>query len=146
MLESEPTPPQATGSTASAERFAAHAARLMADSRCENLLVLDVCGISQITDYLVIATGTSDRQIRSIADDLKLLAADEGQTTVRFHGADAGQWVVADFVDVVVHLFDATTRAYYDLESLWADGRRVDWQAMTTPGQFAKLRAGREAS
>ena len=138
MADPQQTPVQMN---ASAERFACHAARLLADSRCEEVFVLDVRGISQITDYLVIATGTSDRQIRSVAADLKLLAEQEGQAVVRLHGGDAGQWIVADFVDVVVHLFEATTRAYYDLESLWSDGRRIDWHAVTRPGQFAKLRA-----
>ena len=115
----------------------------MADSRCEDVVVLDVRSVSQITDLFVIATGTSDRQIRSVAADLKLLGQTEDHKVLSLHGTESGQWVVADFVHVVVHLFEPHLRAYYDIESLWSDGRRVDWQSVTRPGQFAKLSASR---
>lgn len=130
---------------AAAWQFACHAARLLADSHCEQTLVLDVRGLSPVTDYLVICTGTSDRQIRSVGQDLKDLGRLEEHRPLSLHGTDAGQWVVVDFADVVVHLFEAETRSYYDLESLWGDGRPVDWQAVTRPGQFAQLSARRGA-
>lgn len=122
-----------------AEQFACHAARLLADTRCENVAVLDVRGLSQITDYFVVATGTSERQMKSVSGDLKDLAAHEGQSVFRAEGRGGSNWVVMDFVDVVSHLFTADQRAYYDLESLWGDARRVDWQGRTEPGQFAWL-------
>lgn len=127
-----------------AERFACHAARLLADSRCENVTALDVRGLSQVTDFIVIAAAGSQRMIRSIAGDLKDLARAEGQSVFRSDGAGDSEWAVVDLVDVVCHVLTATQRAYYDLESLWGDARRVDWQNRTEPGQFAKLnrRAG----
>ena len=64
-----------------AEQFATHAARVLSDARCEDVIVLRVGGISSITDYLVIATGTSDKQIASVADDVEKLAKLDGQTT-----------------------------------------------------------------
>jgi len=122
-----------------AERFACYAARLLADSRCENPTVLDVSGLSQVTDYLVIAAAGSSRMIRSVADDLKQLGRQEDQSVFRTDGAGASEWAVVDFVDVVAHVLTVNQRVYYDLESLWGDAKRVDWQSRTSPGQFAQL-------
>ncbi|MEX2673215.1 MAG: ribosome silencing factor [Phycisphaeraceae bacterium] len=145
MIESPSPQPGDEGQQAAARTFACHAARLLADSHCEQTLVLDVRGISQVTDFLVITTGTSDRQIRSLGQDLKDLGRLEDHQPLSLHGTDTGQWVVVDFADVVVHLFEAEVRTYYDLESLWADGKTVDWEAVTEPGQFARLAAQRSA-
>ena len=123
-----------------ARHLACAVARLLDDSRCENVVVLDLRGLSPVTDYFVIATGTSDRQIASVAKDVRELAREEGQGAPASDGAQGGGWVVADFFDVVVHLFSAELRAYYDLESLWGDAAAVDWRSVTTPGQFARLR------
>ncbi len=122
------------------QAFACHAARVMADNHCENVIVIQLKGISQVTDFFVIGTGTSDRQLHAVATDLKLLAKEEGQSIFRSHGTQSGAWVVMDFVDVVAHLFSETERSYYDLESLWGDAERLDWQSATKPGQFAHLR------
>lgn len=104
-------------------------------------MVLHVGEISSIADYLVIATGTSDKQIASVADDIEKLAKHGGQSTAGVRKG-IGNWVVIDLFDVVVHLFEPEARAYYDLESLWSDGGRVDWHAVTEAGQFTKLLAG----
>ncbi|MHC4995853.1 MAG: ribosome silencing factor [Planctomycetota bacterium] len=120
-------------------RFACHAARMLIDSRCEDGIVLDVRQLSQVADYFVMATGTSERQIQSMAEDLKALARLEDNEIFGHHGREAARWLVVDCVDVVVHLFDEETRAYYDLESLWADAPRLDWESVTKPGQFADL-------
>jgi ribosome-associated protein len=126
--------------------FACHAARLMTDNHCEHVVVLDIRGLSQVSDFFVIGTGTSERQLQSVAADLKLLAKQDGQPVFRSHGTGDGssQWLVMDFVNVVAHLFTADQRAYYDLESLWGDASRVNWHACTQPGQFAKLSASRQ--
>lgn len=121
------------------QTFATHAARLLADSRCDDVIVLDVRSLSQVTDFFVIATGSSDRQIRSVAGDVEQLAAIEGHRALGTQGGESAQWLVVDFVDVVVHLFAPESRAYYDLESLWGDAARTDWARTTTPGQFAKI-------
>lgn len=126
---------------AETKRFACFVARLLDDSRCEHVLVLDLRGLSPVTDYFVIGTGTSDRQIASVSDDVRELARQEGQGSPSSDGAEGGGWVVADFFDVVIHLFSPELRSYYDLESLWADAPQVDWRSTTKPGQFAKLRA-----
>jgi ribosome-associated protein len=121
------------------ETFACHVARLIADSKCEDVLVLDLRGLSPITDFFVIGTGTSERQLRSVAREVHELAAIEGQSLVRSQGNEAAHWVVVDCVDVMVHLFEQQVRPYYDLESLWADAKEIRWQTRTKPGQFARL-------
>jgi ribosome-associated protein len=111
-----------------ARDLAIEAARLAADSNCEDVVVLDLQGQSPVTDYYVIATGTSDRQMRSVADDIERHGAANGSPAWRTAGLDSATWILLDFVDVVVHLFDAEHRPYYDLELLWGDAPRVEWQ------------------
>ncbi|MBI1371101.1 MAG: ribosome silencing factor [Planctomycetes bacterium] len=123
------------------QTFAAHAARVLADSNCQDIIVQDLRGLSQVTDFFVIASGTSHRQIQSVADDVARLARHEGREAISISGRNDTAWVVADFFDVVIHLFDPQTRSYYDLESLWHDAARVDWRSMTKPGQFTQILA-----
>lgn len=109
-------------------RFAMEAARLLDDLHCDDVLLLDVRGLSDVTDYVLIASGTSDRQIKSVGRDIEKLGGQWG--LVRF-GRDADEattWLVIDFVDCVVHLFEPTARAFYDLEMMWGDAPRVDWR------------------
>ncbi|VAX41340.1 hypothetical protein MNBD_PLANCTO03-384, partial [hydrothermal vent metagenome] len=106
-------------------------ARLFHDDKCTQVVVLDVCGLSPITNYLVIASGTSERQMRSVLDHAVELAEDRG-TPPHTLTKDAGaHWLIADFVDVVAHVFEPNTRAHYDLEMLWGDAREIAW---TRPG------------
>lgn len=109
-------------------RFVIEAARLMADLHCTDILVHDVRDKSDVMDYLVIATGTSDRQMRSVADDLEKLAKSHHLSAYGREVDGPTTWVVIDFVDVVVHLFEPQTRAFYDLEMLWGDAPQLKWQ------------------
>ncbi len=113
---------------ARARQFAIAAAQLAGDMHCEDVMVLDLRGISPVTDYFVIATGTSDRQVRSVADEINQLGKAHGTKAWHVAGKDSGQWIVLDFVDTVVHVFDAERRQYYELELLWGDAPNVDWQ------------------
>lgn len=123
-----------------AERFATHVARLLSDNQCEDVIVLNLIGLSSVTDYFIIATGTSDRQMKSLAEEIKILGRLEDQHCFGTSGTDSCEWVIADFVDVVIHLFTQDHRSYYDLESLWGDSDQVEWENATTPGQFADIR------
>jgi len=117
----------------SARKLAVAAARIAHESHCEQIVVLDLRGISPVTDYFVIATGTSDRQMRSIADDMADHGAGIGQKVWHVAGMDAGDWVLLDFVDVVVHLFNAEMRSYYDLELIWGEAPKVRWRRPGRP-------------
>ena len=111
-----------------ARELALAAARTAHDDNCEQLVVLDLRGISPVTDYFVIATGTSDRQMRSVADEIARYGRSVGQKVWHVAGAESAEWIVMDFVDVVVHLFDEEHRGYYDLELIWGEAPRVEWR------------------
>ena len=124
-------------------RFAIEAARLCADLKCDQVSLLDVRGRSQLCEYMIVANGTSDRQMRSVADDLKKLGAEMGMDRWKRDRDTGGTWVIADFVDVVVHLFEPGQRAWYDLDGLWADAPRVTWKR---PADEKPRRAARVVS
>jgi ribosome-associated protein len=111
-----------------AKDLAVQAARLASDSHCEDVVVLDLRNISPVTDYFVIATGTSSRQMRSVADDIAIFGKSIGQPVWHKAGMDSSQWVLLDFVDLVVHLFDSQARGYYDLELMWGEAPHVKWE------------------
>lgn len=108
--------------------FAVNAARLMRDDKCDDVVVIDVRGLSPVTDYIVIGTGTSDRQIRSVLDHVVGFGSESGWEAFRVSGDDAATWLVADFVHVVAHVFEVNARAHYDLEMLWGEGKPVAWE------------------
>ena len=105
--------------------FALAAAKLAAERHCSDIVVLDLQGSSPATDFFVIATGTSDRQIRSVADEISQEARKMEFSRFGRAGYDQARWILLDFVDVVVHLFDGEYRNYYDLELLWGDAERL---------------------
>ena len=106
-------------------------ARVADENRAEDVVILDLRGISSVADFFVIATGTSDRQLRAIADQIDQDAKSMGHQRFGLSGYETASWVLVDFVDVVVHLFDASRRKYYDLELLWGDAPRIDWSPTT---------------
>ena len=108
--------------------FAIEAARLLADRHCEAVRLMDVRGLSQVCDYVLVGSGTSDRQMKSLADELSDLGRDRDQPVFRTDRDDRVTWVVVDFVGVVVHLFEPDQRTHYDLEGLWSDAHIVPWQ------------------
>ena len=108
-------------------RLAIASARIARDDNYEDILVLDLRGISTVTDYLVIATGSSGRQMKTVAVDVVDHGKSVGQRPWHVEGMNAADWILVDFVDVVVHLFDRPLRSYYDLELIWGEAPRVDW-------------------
>jgi ribosome-associated protein len=107
--------------------FAIDAANLLHDRHCEDVLLLDVRGLSQVCDHVLIGTGTSDRQMKSVAGELEDLGEEHEEPVYRTSRDEGGTWIVIDFVDLVVHLFEPNQRAYYDLESMWSDAGTVNW-------------------
>jgi len=110
-----------------AMEFAIEAAKVAAERHCTGIVVLDLRGISPATDYFVIATGTSGRQMRTVADEICQEAKKQNQQRFGWAGYEQGRWIVLDFIDVVVHIFDSEYRDYYDLELLWGDAKRIDY-------------------
>jgi ribosome-associated protein len=104
------------------------AARAAASKQGEAIVILDVRDLITITDYFVIASGASDRQVDTIADEVVRELKKNETRPVRTEGDPATRWVLLDFVDFVVHVFHRDEREYYRLENLWRDAPVVDWQ------------------
>lgn len=108
-------------------QFAIELARIAHDNKSENVVALDLRGISSVTDFVLICTGTSDRQIRAVADLAIEYGKKVGERPYGVAGLQNGTWVLLDYVDVVFHIFAPGYREYYDLELLWGDAPRIEW-------------------
>ncbi len=94
------------------------------DIKGVNIVTLDVRQLTDVMDYLVIASGTSNRHVKSLADHVAMEAKKEGVRPLGVEGENPGEWVLVDFGDVVVHVMLPATRDFYDLERLWVDTRQ----------------------
>jgi ribosome-associated protein len=117
-----------TSDPESTRQFAIDIARTLADSKCSDVILLDVRGRSQVTDYVIIGSGTSQRQMRAAAQDIEDVGKARGQHPFRTNADQSSTWIVVDFVEIVAHLFEPDQRLYYDLELLHADGKRIEWR------------------
>ena len=111
---------------ADARKFALAAAKLAAERHCTDIVVLDLRGKSPATDYFVILTGTSNRQMRSVCDEISAEARGMGFQRFGRAGYEQGRWILLDYINVVIHIFDNEYREYYDLELLWGDAERLN--------------------
>lgn len=105
-----------------AAETAAHAGL---DKKAENVRILDVRGLASYADFLVLMSAESDRQVNAIADAVDDQLRKLGHRPIGVEGQGAGNWILIDAGDVVVHVFHADSRLFYDLDSLWSDARRV---------------------
>lgn len=104
--------------------------RALEEIKAVDIRVLDVGRLTTVTDYMVIASGTSDRQIRALADNVVKVVKEKGVQPLGLEGQQESEWVLVDLGDVIVHIMNPSTRAYYQLEKLWLPAER---QA-TSPG------------
>ena len=103
-------------------------ARIGEDNIAKDILILDLRGITPIFDFFVLMTGASRRQIHTLAEEVDAFMRSQDEKRLSIQGYQASRWVVQDYGDIVVHVFDQDSRAYYALEDLWADANQVDWQ------------------
>jgi len=102
------------------------AARVADETRGTDVQVLDLRGLTQVFDYFVVATGTSRRQLHAMADEIEQMMKRQMHDARRgIEGYEEGRWIVLDYGDVVVHLFDAESREYWGIEQLWSDSKPV---------------------
>ena len=129
MKKGHPIPTQLATETIDLARAAADA---LDDKKAADVVLLDVADLLQITGVFVIATGSSNRQVKSLADEVtdKLKERFE-RKPARKEGVTEGEWVLLDYGDVIVHVFQPDTRSFYDLERLWGDAPRVTWEPAT---------------
>ena len=107
------------------EQLARRIAELCLDNKAQDVVILDLDGVTDMTDFFVIASGTSDTHVRSTAERVveEMKAGGDGPNHVE--GAVQGRWALVDFVDVVLHVFHPAMRSFYQLERLWSDARVV---------------------
>lgn len=115
-----------------ARQFAIELARIAHDAQAEDVVLLDLRAVSSLADFVVVSTGTSDRQMRSVADLAMEYGRKVGERPYGVEGYENAAWVLVDFVDVVFHIFGRPYRNYYDLELLWGDAPRVEWARSET--------------
>ena len=127
------------GSTISADHdaivVAKAAATAIAEKKGLSITLLDVSELVVLTDVFVIATGTSNRHVKTLVQETEFVlknSADNSRRPIRREGENFARWVLLDYGDVVVHVFDEETRMYYDLERLWADAPRIAFDPVTT--------------
>ncbi|MGM9987677.1 MAG: ribosome silencing factor [Bacillaceae bacterium] len=95
------------------------------DKRAENIIIMDMRGVSPISDYFLICHGNSDKQVQAIAKEIRDMANEEGYSVRRLEGYDAARWILIDMGDVVAHVFYKDERVYYNLEKLWGDAPQI---------------------
>ena len=111
------------------QELAQACAKAADEVKAENIRILDLCGVSNLTDFMVICTGTSMPQLRAILRDVAgKMEEEHGVKPLHTDGKADTRWVVLDFVDVMVHVMDEELRGYYGLEELWKDAKEVEWQ------------------
>ena len=114
-------------------QWACEIARLAHDRHCRDIVVLELAELSPVALHFVIGTGTSDQQIRSVAREIEERGQEKRFKVLGRAGMQQGRWALVDFVDVVVHLFDEEYRNFYDLELLWGDAPKINWQRDRKP-------------
>ena len=103
------------------------AARVAAENRGQDVTVLDLRDVTPICDFFVVATGTSRRQLHAISEDIdNKLETELGDKRFGREGYDESRWILLDYGNVIIHLFDEETRKFYDIEGLWGDAKKVD--------------------
>jgi ribosome-associated protein len=114
-----------TSSTSNSLAFAQRAAQVAIDNKGQDVVLLDLRGVTDMTDFFLIASGTSDTHVRALGEHIMAELKKEGFPVHHVEGLEKGRWVLLDFVDFVVHVFHPTLRNFYQLERLWADAQEV---------------------
>jgi len=110
--------------------LAKQCAKLASDKKAINPIILIVKDLTDVTDYFVICSGTSSTQIKAIADNIVDKMADKGLKPAHFDSDTEETWIVVDYRDVIVHIFNDDTRAHYRLEQLWGDAKMLEYEKL----------------
>lgn len=107
---------------------ACRCAQIAEEYRGRDTLVLDLTEVTPIVDYFVITSGTNPRQMRALAEEVRAVMKTLGNRTSGTEGDGDSSWLLQDYGDIVLHVFQPEARKLYDLERLWADAKRIDWR------------------
>lgn len=116
--------------TGSLQTLSAVAAQAALNRKAENLVGLDMREVTSFADEFILATGTSNRHVRAVADAVQEEAKAFGRRPLGTEGYNEGRWILIDFGDVIVHIFQEEVREYYDLERLWSEAPALDLASM----------------
>ena len=117
--------PSTSSPTSPSLAIAQRAAQIALDTKANDVVLLDLRGVTDMTDFFLIASGTSDTHARAIGEHIMEGMKKDGSPAHHVEGLEKGRWVLLDFVDFVVHVFHPTLRNFYQLERLWADAVEV---------------------
>jgi len=108
------------------KKMAKIACQALSDKKGEDIRVIDISGVSVLADYFIIANGTNESQVRALVDNTEEELGKAGFEVKQREGYGLGSWVLLDFGDIIVHVFDKENRLFYDLERIWSDGKSID--------------------
>ena len=100
------------------------------DKKGEDIQVIDISQVSVLADYFIIANGNSESQVRALVDNVEEELSKAGYEMKQREGNGSGNWVLMDFGEIIVHVFDKENRLFYDLERIWRDGKHVDFSEL----------------
>ncbi|MDD3403595.1 MAG: ribosome silencing factor [Hespellia sp.] len=109
-----------------AKEMARIACAALEEKKGEDIKVIDIAGISVMADYFIIANGTNDSQVRAMVDAVEEELHKAGYHLKQKEGADGKSWILMDFGDIIVHVFDKENRLFYNLERIWRDGKEIN--------------------
>lgn len=109
-----------------AKKMTQIAVAALEDKKGEEISVIDISGVSVMADYFIIANGSSEPQVRALVDHVEEALEREGYVIKQKEGTHRAGWVLLDFTDVIIHIFDKENRLFYDLERIWRDGKNID--------------------
>ena len=107
------------------KKMAAIAYRALEDKKAENISVINIQNVSVIADYFLVASGTNKNQVQALAENVEEKLFKAGFEKKQSEGFPSGNWILMDYGDIVVHIFDRENRLFYDLERIWADGENT---------------------
>lgn len=96
------------------------------DKKAEDISIIDISEVSVLADYFLIASGSNRSQIQALTDNVEEKLRRAGYAKKQIEGYDTANWILMDYGDIIVHIFDRENRLFYDLERIWRDGKRVD--------------------
>ena len=111
--------------TVQAKEMAKIAYHALDEKKGEDIRIIDIAGISVLADYFIIANGSSESQVQAMVDNVEEEMHKAGYSLKQREGYGSGNWVLMDFGDVIVHVFDKENRLFYDLERIWRDGKNI---------------------
>ena len=108
------------------KKMAGLAIEALEDKKAEDIRVIDISEVSVLADYFLIASGKNRNQLQALADEVEEKLGRAGYPMKQSEGYDSANWILLDFGDIIIHLFDQENRLFYDLERIWRDGKQID--------------------